>query len=88
VPEAQRGWVKLTDEHHEFLARTARDPSLAKPKKLEAALRREYPDVRLGPNTMKDWLAGWRKEKQGIYTPSQATLDWLEKEDCWYRYTQ
>lgn len=23
VPEAQRGWVKLSEEHHDFLARTA-----------------------------------------------------------------
>jgi hypothetical protein len=88
VPEAQRGWVKLTDEHHDFLARTARDPSLAKPKKLEAALRREYPGIQLGPNMMKDWLASFRKEKQGIYTPTQAALNFLEEKGCWYQWAR
>jgi hypothetical protein len=45
TPGAQRGWSKLSEAHRVFLARTAEDPSLAKPKKLEAALRREYPEV-------------------------------------------
>lgn len=87
VPEAQRGWVKLSPEHHDFLARTAQDPSVAKPKKLEAALRREYPEIQLGKSTIKDWLHSFRKQKNGIYTPTQAALDWLEKGDCWYRWT-
>ncbi|KAL2272258.1 hypothetical protein FJTKL_07167 [Diaporthe vaccinii] len=88
VAGAERGWTKLTAEQHEFLSRTARDPSMAKPKKLELALRREYPTIELGPNIMKNWLAEWRKEKQGIYTSAQATLDWLQKEDCWYTWSQ
>lgn len=87
VPEAERGWVKLSPEHHDFLARTAQDPSLAKPKKLEDALQREYPGIQLGKNTMKDWLQGFRKKKQGIYTPSQAALDWLEEKEYWFRWT-
>lgn len=59
---------------------------MAKPKKLEQALRRQYSDVNLGPNTLKNWLADWRREKQGIYTPTQATLDLLEKKGYWYRF--
>jgi hypothetical protein len=88
VPEAERGWVKLSKAHTDFLARAARDPLNATPRRLERLLRQQYPGVPLGPNTLKNWLQSFRKEKQGIYTPSQATLDWLEEEGCWYRFTQ
>jgi hypothetical protein len=41
----------------------------------------------LGPNILKNWLADWRKEKQGIYILTQVSLDLLEKKGYWYRYT-
>jgi hypothetical protein len=88
VPEAQRGWAKLSEAHLKFLTRAARDPANATPKRLETLLRQQYPTVKLGQNTLKNWLQGFRKDKQGIYTPSQAALDWLEKEGYWYRFTQ
>jgi hypothetical protein len=79
-------WVKLLQEHHDFLLRIAQDPSQAKPKKLETALRRQWPEIELGSNTTKNWLAGFRQQKQGIYTSTQAALHWLEEKDAWYRY--
>lgn len=85
ISEAQRGWVKLLPEHHDFLARTAQDPSLAKPKKLETAFRRKYLEIQIGSNMMKNWLYSFRKQKQSIYTSTQAALEWFEKEDYWYR---
>jgi hypothetical protein len=35
---------------------------------------------------MKDGLAGWRKEKQGTYKPTQAVLNFFEEEHRWYRW--
>jgi hypothetical protein len=58
------------------------------PKRLERLLCQQYPEVQLRPNTFKNWLQSFRKDKQGIYMPSQATLDWLEKKGCWYCFAQ
>jgi hypothetical protein len=53
VPEAQRRWTKLSEEHTDFLARAARDPTNATPKGLEKLLYQQFPTVQLGPNTLK-----------------------------------
>jgi hypothetical protein len=79
VPEAQRGWVKLSPEHHEFLAQAARDPKNATPGALTRLLCGQFPGIQLGPNTLKNWLQTFRKDRQGMYTSTQAALDWLER---------
>jgi hypothetical protein len=46
---------------------------------LKAAADETYDPSWCQDLNLKNWLQSFRRDKQGIYTPTQATLDWLEK---------